>query len=58
MTTLDASLAKIAKGSSFAFVSSLLGLGFAFLGRILIARIGTETEYGIFSLAFAALSLG
>jgi len=57
LQTLNDSLAKIAKGSGVAFVGSLAGLFFAFIGRVLIARFGTEADYGVFSLAFAILSI-
>ena len=57
MDTLDESLAKIARGTGIAFAGSLAGLLFAFIGRLLVARIGSETEYGVFSLAFVILSI-
>ncbi|MCK5642696.1 MAG: flippase, partial [Gammaproteobacteria bacterium] len=57
MTYLNESLTKITKGTVLVFLGSLLGLGFAFLGRVLVARIWTEAEYGVFSLAYAALSI-
>jgi O-antigen/teichoic acid export membrane protein len=57
MTSLDESLIKISKGAGIAFVGSLAALLFAFLGRVLVARIGTESEYGIFSIAFVVLNV-
>ncbi len=53
---LDASLIKIAKGTGLAFLGTLAGLLLLFLGRILVARLGTESDYGIFSLAFVILN--
>ena len=52
MNNLSESLLKITKGTGIVFASSLIGLGLTFLARILIYRIGTDEEYGIFSLAF------
>lgn len=57
MTGLDESLVKIAKGAGIAFIGCLVGLLFGFMGRLLVARYGTEAEYGVFSLAFAILSI-
>ncbi|MGV9141463.1 MAG: flippase [Promethearchaeota archaeon] len=53
----DRSLQKIAKGSGIAFFGIFVGLIFAFIGRIMVARYGTEAEYGIFSLAFVILNI-
>lgn len=55
---LDDSLLKITKGAGIAFLGSLAGLLFAFFTRVLVARYGTESEYGVFSLALAVLSIG
>ena len=55
---LDDSLLKITKGAGIAFLGSLAGLLFAFFTRLLVARYGTESEYGIFSLALAVLNIG
>ncbi len=54
---LGDSLVKITKGAGIAFIGSLVSLFFAFISRILVARIGTEADYGVFSLAFAILSI-
>ncbi len=56
-TGLNESLAKITKGAGIAFFGSIVGLGLAFLARVMVARIGTEAEYGIFSLAFVILNI-
>jgi len=55
---LDDSLLKITRGAGIAFLGSLVGLLFAFFARVLIARYGTESEYGIFSLALVVLNIG
>ncbi len=57
MTIINESLAKIAAGSGIAFAGYAVGLGFAFTSRLLIARIGTEAEYGMYSLAFVVLNI-
>jgi O-antigen/teichoic acid export membrane protein len=57
MTSLNDSLVKITKGTGIAFVGSLAALVFAFISRVLIARCGTEAEYGIYSLALVILSI-
>ena len=55
---LDNSLLKITRGAGIAFLGSLVGLLFAFFARLLVARYGTEGEYGVFSLALAVLNIG
>ena len=57
MASLDESLMKITRGAGIAFVGSLLALFLTFMGRVLVARIGTESEYGIFSIAFVVLNV-
>ena len=51
------SLQKIAKGSSIAFVGLLLSLLPAFIGRLIIVRYWTESDYGVFSLSLAVLTI-
>ena len=55
--TLNESLVKITRGTGVAFVGSLVGLFLAFIGRVLVARYGTEADYGIFSLAYVLLNI-
>jgi len=55
--TLSASLLQISKGTGIAFFGLFVGLFFAFIGRVLVARIGTEVQYGVFSLAFVVLNI-
>jgi O-antigen/teichoic acid export membrane protein len=54
---LSASLQQILKGSGISFFGSLAGLLLAFVGRLLVARFGTETEYGLYILALAILNI-
>lgn len=51
------SLKKIGKGTLIVLLGTLAGLSFLFLIKIIIARYGTESQYGIFSLALAASSI-
>ncbi len=53
----DQSLKRIAKGTSIAFIGLLIGLFSAFFSRLMVARYGTEAEYGIFSLALVILNI-
>ena len=54
---LNDSLAKITKGAGIAFVGFLATLLFAFISRVLVARISTEADYGVFSLALVILNI-
>jgi len=51
------SLKKIGKGTTIALVGTGVGLLFAFATRVIIARYGTESQYGVFSLALVVLSI-
>jgi len=57
MLKLDDSLKQVAKGTGIAFIGMVLGTLFSFVVRLFIARYGLQTNYGIFSLAMAVLSL-
>jgi len=57
MVDAAGSLAKITRGAGIAFAGSAAGMLVAFLGRVIVARLGTEADYGVFSLAFAVLSM-
>ncbi len=52
---LDDSLKKIAQGTGIAVVGMTLGLLFAFITRLIIARYGLQASYGTFSLALVVL---
>lgn len=54
---LTDSLRKIARGAGIAIGGMLLGLLLQFVARLIIARYSSETNYGIFSLALAVLSI-
>jgi len=47
----------VTKGASLVFVGMLFGMLFAFIGRALFARYFNTSEYGIFSLGVALLSI-
>lgn len=52
---VDQSLQKITKGALIIFTGSVIGLFLAFVGRVLVARFFTQSEYGIFSLGYVLL---
>ncbi len=52
---LDDSLKKIARGTGIAIAGMALGVVFAFLTRLIIARYGLQANYGTFSLALVVL---
>jgi len=56
MFELDNSLKKIARGASLALIGTALGLFFNFIVRLIIARYGSQANYGIFSLALVVLN--
>lgn len=51
------SLVKLAKGMVTIFTGTVIGLIFAFMGRLLVARHWDASDYGIFSLALAILNI-
>ncbi len=53
----NSSLSTIAKGTGIGFFGVLVGTGFALLGKVIVARVGTEAEYGTYSLSFAVMSI-
>jgi O-antigen/teichoic acid export membrane protein len=55
--SLSPSMRQIVKGSGATFIGSVTGLLLAFISRLLVARFGTQTEYGIYILALSILSL-
>jgi len=57
MTSLNDSLVKITKGAGIALVGTLAALFLGFISRPMIARYGTEADYGVFSLTLAILSI-
>lgn len=51
------SLKDITKGSLIIFIGTALGLGFAFLVRVILAKYTTQTEYGLYNLAFTIVTI-
>ncbi len=54
---VNQSLQKIAKGTGIVFIGTIFALVFGFAGRVMVARFFTQSEYGIFSLAFVMLNI-
>ena len=54
---VNQSLQKIAKGTGIIFIGTIIGMLLGFVGRIIIVRYITQTEYGIFSLALVLMSI-
>ena len=54
---VNQSLQKIAKGTGIIFTGTIIGMLLAFIGRVIIVRYTTQTEYGIFSLALVLMSI-
>jgi len=57
MSSLNDSLAKITKGAGIALAGTFAGLFIGFISRPMIARYGTEADYGIYSLALVILNI-
>jgi O-antigen/teichoic acid export membrane protein len=55
--SLSASLSQILRGTGITFAGTLAGMLLAFVSRLLVARFGTESEYGIYTLGLAILSI-
>ena len=55
--TVNESLQKIMKGAGIVFIGTIIGLLLGFVGRIILIRYTTQSEYGIYSLAFSILSI-
>lgn len=53
--TLDDSLVKITKGAGIALVGTFAALLLGFISRPMVARYGTEAEYGVYSLVLVVL---
>ena len=51
------SLRKIAKGTGIVFTGTIIGLLLGFVGRVILIRFTTQSEYGVYSLAFTILSI-
>lgn len=57
MSVVDGSVIRIMRGGGLALSGTLFSAGLIFIGRVLVAQIGTKAEYGVFSLAFVVLSI-
>ncbi|MDD5704161.1 MAG: oligosaccharide flippase family protein, partial [Dehalococcoidales bacterium] len=53
---LSDSLRKIARGTGIAFFGTVLALLLGFATRLIIARFGSEADYGIYSLAIVVMT--
>lgn len=53
----DESLRKIGRGTIIALAGIAAGLLFGFIARIIIARYGTQSDYGVFSLALVVVNI-
>lgn len=53
---VDESLKKIAKGSGIILVGTILDIFFRFIGRVIVVRYITITEYGLYSLALVVMT--
>jgi len=54
---INQSLQKIAKGTGIIFIGTIIGMLLGFVGRVIIVRYITQSEYGIYSLAFVLMSI-
>ena len=54
---VNESLRKIAKGTGIVFTGTIIGLFLGFVGRIILVRYTTQSEYGIYCLAFTVVSI-
>ena len=54
---VNQSLQRIAKGTGIIFIGTIIGMFLGFIGRIILVRFTTQTEYGIYSLALVIISI-
>lgn len=54
---VDESLRKIAKGAVLVFMGTIVGMFLGMVGRIMVARYITQSEYGIYSLALVLFNV-
>jgi len=47
----------VAKGTGIIFVGTIIGMLLGFVGRVIIVRYITQTEYGIYTLALVIISI-
>lgn len=54
---VNQSLQKIAKGTGIIFIGTIIGLLLGFIGRVILVRYITQSEYGIYCLALTVISI-
>ena len=54
---VNQSLQKIAKGTGIVFIGTIIGMLLGFVGRVILVRFTTQTEYGIYCLALVVISI-
>ena len=54
---INESLKKIVMGSTLVFTGTIISLLLGFLGRIILIRFATQSEYGVYSLAIAVIGI-
>jgi O-antigen/teichoic acid export membrane protein len=54
---VNQNLQKMAKGTGIIFTGTIVGMLLGFVGRVIIVRYTTQSEYGIFSLALVLLNI-
>ena len=54
---VNQSLQKIAKGTGIVFTGTIIGMLLGFVGRVILVRYITQSEYGIYCLALVIMSI-
>lgn len=54
---IDQSLQKVARGTLFVLIGTLFGMLLAFVARVVAVRYITQSEYGLYSMAFVIAGL-
>jgi O-antigen/teichoic acid export membrane protein len=54
---VNKSLQKIAKGTTIVFIGTIVGLLLGFFDRIILIRYTTQSEYGLYCMAFTIMSI-
>ena len=54
---VNQSLQKIAKGTGIIFIGTIIGMLLGFIGRVILVRYTTQSEYGIYCLALTVISI-
>ena len=56
-TIVNQSLQKIAKGTGIFFIGTIIGMLLSFIGKVIVVRYITQSEYGIYSLALVLMNI-